>query len=112
MRYALACLLFLIVPAQAQEVQYGVGLLCDKPEQAEQIALDKSAIEKVNAEERSCGILHVAYIKGKTVKSFPVKDGTASVVEITVVGIRTPVGFLQGEPIVQFTIFLSRDVGA
>src|SRR5882672_3512772 len=74
----------LCLPAQAQEIEYGRGLICDTQRQAEQLAshLDGdvgAALQAVNAEEHdtnACAIMTVAFVRGPALATVRNKDRT------------------------------------
>jgi hypothetical protein len=107
LHFALPSLL-LCLPAQAQEIEYGMGLICDTPRQAEQLVsyFDGdvgAALKAVNAEEHdpsACAIATVAFVRGPELATVRSKDATFQIVPILVVGVGTPRGFQSVVPAV------------
>jgi hypothetical protein len=93
--------LLLCLPAQAQEIEYGKGLICDTRQQAEQLVSHfdgdvGAALSAVNAEEHdpnACAIATVAFVRGPELATVRSKDATFQMVRILVVGVGTPRGF-------------------
>jgi len=114
MRYvimALVLLAFASSQAPADEVETGTGVVCNTAEQVEAFAAayngdSAETLQTANVTSNVCGILHVAYIKRETISYFIAKDGPAEIVKIDVVGIDIGMGFLWGDPLEQYTIFL------
>jgi hypothetical protein len=110
--FAVASLL-LCLPAQAQEIEYGKGLICDTARQAEQLVghLDGdvvAALQAVNAEEHdpnACAIMTVAFVRGPELATVRSKDGTFQVVRILVVGVGTEEGFQPVAPAAYVSLF-------
>jgi hypothetical protein len=103
---------------RAQEIQMGHGLICNTPEQVAEFAIahngsNAEALQKVNVTENVCGIMMVAYIRGDAIAKVETKDGQAEIVKIAVVAINLGMGWMQGEPLTQYTMFLlPQDKGA
>jgi hypothetical protein len=112
LHFALPSLL-LCLPAQAQEIEYGKGLICDTRQQAEHLVghLDSdvgAALKAVNAEEHdpnACAIVSVAFVRGPQVATVRSKDKTFQLVRILVVGVDTPSGFQSVVPAAYFSLF-------
>ena len=100
LHFALVSLL-LCLPAHAQEIEYGKGLICDTRQQAERLVrhLDGdvgAALRAVNAEEHdpnACAVVTVAFVRGPKLATVRSRDATFQIVRILVVGIGTPRGF-------------------
>jgi hypothetical protein len=105
--------LLLCSPAQAQEVEYGTGLICDTAQQAEQLVAHlngdvAAAVSAVNAEEhdpKACGIATVAFVRGPEVATARSKDATFKIVRIVIVGLRTSSGFQRVVPAAYVSLF-------
>lgn len=102
--------------ALGQEVQTGVGLICDEQSQVETLLtadINEAAIQKVNeTSPNACGIVAVAYFRGDTVSTLTTKHGTAEVVHILVIAVNLGQGWVRGTPLPQFTFFLKHERGA
>jgi hypothetical protein len=83
LHFALVSLL-LCLPAQAQEIEYGKGLICDTRQQAERLVrhLDGdvgAALRAVNAEEHdpnACAVVTVAFVRGPELATVRSRDAT------------------------------------
>jgi hypothetical protein len=81
------------VGAGAQSIENGVGVVCNSPQQVEQIiALRgefKSAVEEINAQNKSrvCEILNVAFLVGGVVAEASNDKGTWEIRKILIVGL-------------------------
>jgi hypothetical protein len=112
LHFALLSLL-LCLPAQAQEIEYGKGLICDTRQQAEHLVryLDGdvgAALRAVNAEEHdpsACAVVSVAFVRGPELATVRSKDKTFQIVRILVVGVSTPRGFQSVVPAAYFSLF-------
>jgi len=110
--------LFLCSPAQAHEVEYGTGLICDTQQQAEQLVahLDgddlDAAVSAVNASEhdaKACGIATVAFVRGPQLATARSRDATFQVVRILVVGVSTASGLRSVAPAAYVSLFKVRE---
>jgi hypothetical protein len=80
--------LLLCLPAQAQEIEYGKGLICDTRQQAERLVrhLDGdvgAALRAVNAEEHdpnACAVVTVAFVRGPELATVRSRDATFQIV--------------------------------
>ena len=82
-------------PPQKGDAATGVGIICNKPQQAEQfVSLRRSgaelgqAMRAVNAtarDRRACGIAAIAYIRDATVDTMAMQDRLVQIVRINVV---------------------------
>jgi hypothetical protein len=81
-------------PAQAQEVEVGISLICDTQEQVERfVALydgdAQSAIDSVNAAARdpaACVVSTMAFVRGPQLATAKSKDATFEIAQILVLG--------------------------
>ena len=112
--------LLLCLPAQAQEIEYGKGLICDTRQQAEHLVgyLDggvDGALKAVNAEEHdpnACAIMAVAFVRGPQLATVRSKDKTFQLVRILVVGVETPSGFQSVVPAAFVSLFKVEEYAA
>lgn len=111
-------LMVLVFPlgAQAQEPEAGVGLICDTPDQLKEIVElatvsrnFEASVEKVNNGSNACGVAQVLYLKGEKVGQVRSPDGLRDIVKIIIVGLVTPQGVMPVPPLVQYTMFPSKD---
>jgi hypothetical protein len=110
----------LCLPAQAQEIEYGKGLICDTRQQAERLVrhLDGdvgAALRAVNAEERdpnACTVVSVAFVRGPELATVRSKDTTFQIVRILVIGVGTPSGFQSVVPAAYFSLFKVEEYAA
>ena len=108
------------VAALAQEIEQGVGLICNTQAQVERhVAIVdgdvSAAVTGVNAEAQStsaCGLAPVAYVRVANLSTVSNKHGTFKVVGIVVIGIVTPAGLRPVPPLEQVTLFRVDDRGA
>ena len=107
--------------ASAQNVEVGTGLICDTAEQVEEVAKlsnegvgNQVAVEQVNARAASnaCGVLAVAYIKGEKGATIRTKNGNAAIYQVLVVAVNLGAGWIQGQPLLQYTLFLTKEEDA
>jgi hypothetical protein len=119
LHFALLSLL-LCLPAQAQEIEYGKGLICDTRQQAEHLVryLDgdvDAALRAVNAEEHdpnACTAVSVAFVRGPELATVRSKDMTFQIVRILVVGVGTPSGFQSVVPAAYVSLFKVEEYAA
>jgi len=119
LRLAVPMLVF-CAPAQAHEVETGIGVICDTREQAQRLALlleedAQAAIRTVNDEARdptACALATVAYVRGAKAGTTRSKAGTFEIVEVLVVGVETRRGLQSASPAVYFTLFKIEERGA
>ena len=104
--------------AKAQDIQAGVGLVCDTQAQVERFiaVLDNDpqvAIEQVNAEagvKNACIVAGVYYIRGKEARRVMHKGNGFVVIQILVLGVQTPQGpRMLPEPVVWFSFEKTSD---
>jgi hypothetical protein len=108
----LPCLLLLELPARADDIQVGTGLVCDTQEQAERFAAlydgdTETAIDTINAEEHNataCAIVTMTFMSGPPLATVRKADTTLKVVPIVVVGLITPDGIQAVEPARFFSV--------
>ena len=99
------------VPARAQEVEVGAGLLCDNAAEVtryfEIVNGDpQAAANQVNVEVNNptaCVLVGVAFIRGQQGEAIRNADGAWKVTEVLVVAVHTPMGWRQIAPHVYFT---------
>ena len=101
---------FLAVPASAQEVEVGTGLICDTQQQAEQFVTGftgntAATLAAINQGSMACAVVAVAYVRGAQVSVVRNRQGTFSVTEILVVGVPTPAGIQPVTATKQYTLF-------
>ena len=109
----LACLL--CVPAQAHQVEFGRGILCDNAsEVARFLAVlngdPLTALEQVNTEVKNptaCVLIGVAFVVGTEGELIRNTEGTWKVTEVLVVAVHTPMGWSRIAPHAYFTAFRS-----
>jgi hypothetical protein len=112
LHFALLSLL-LCLPAQAQEIEYGKGFICDTRQQAEHLVrhLDGdvgAALKALNTEEHdpnACAVVAVAFVRGPELATVRSKDATFQIVRILVVGVGTPSGFQSVVPAAYVSLF-------
>jgi hypothetical protein len=81
----------------APQIEYGASLLCQTPQQAQQLvaSLDRDmgvALRKVNAGVQipACQAVPVAYVRGQALATLRSKDATFQMVQVVVVGVGNP----------------------
>jgi hypothetical protein len=81
------------VGARAQNIENGVGVVCESPQQVEQVIIlrtdFKSAVAEINAQNSSrvCEILNVAFLVGGIVAEASNNKGTWQIRKILIVGL-------------------------
>jgi hypothetical protein len=108
----LPLLLFVAIPAQAQEVEVGTNLICDTQEQVERfVALydgdAQAAISAVNAAEHNptaCGMATAAFVRGPQLATARNKDTTFNIVRLFVVAVVTEAGVESVTPAAFFSL--------
>ena len=108
---------FIAFPAAAQEVKTGVGLICDTQEQVVQFVENfkgdqDAALKLVNETANVCGIMGVAYFEGERVTQVTTPQGIADVVQIMVIAVNIGGGWIQGTPMLQYTLVLLKGSNA
>jgi hypothetical protein len=110
----LPALILFAVPAQAQEVELGPGLVCDTQTQVERfVALFNgdalAAVNAVNAEMHdptACGLANMAFVRGPQLATARNKDTTFDIVQILVIGVANEAGGVQSvTPAVFYSLF-------
>lgn len=101
-----AIFLFAFIPARAQEIEVGRGIVCDTQQQVERfVALfsddAEMAVAAVNKEVKdptACAVATIAYVRGREVAM--ARNGTAAyrVVRILVLGVLTEDGMEAATP--------------
>jgi hypothetical protein len=117
----LIVLLFLAVPASAQEIEVEVGtnLFCDTREQVERfVALydgdTQNAVDGVNAAERdpsACAVSSVAYVRGPKLATARSKNTAFQIVKILVIGVVAEDGVHAVEPASFFSVITVEEIG-
>ena len=118
-RYILATAgMFVLVPfvitagARAQDIENGVGVVCDSPRQVEQVIIlrtdFKSAVAEINAPNNSrvCEILNVAFLVGGIVAEASNDKGTWQIRKILIVGLYLGRIMNSVQPYQKYTAFL------
>ena len=106
-------LLAITVEGGAQTIENGVGVVCDSPQQVEQVIIlrsdFKSAVEEINAQNKSrvCEIINIAFFVGGIVAEASNDKGTWQIRKIMIVGLYLgPImNFVQ--PYQKYTAFLT-----
>jgi len=106
-------LLAMTVAGKTQDIENGVGVICDSPQQVEQIialrADFKSAVEEINAQNKSrvCEILNIAFLVGGIVAEASNDKGTWQIRKILVVGLYLGRVMNSVQPYQKYTAFLT-----
>lgn len=107
----LALALFaLTAPAEAHQIEYGTGTICDTQGEAERLValdLEGNGAATINARKGdpgACAVESVAFVRGAILETARNEDGAFAVVEILVVGVDLGGGFRSVEPKVYFTL--------
>jgi hypothetical protein len=106
-------LLAMTVAGKTQDIENGVGVICDSPGQVEQIialrADFKSAVEEINAQNKSrvCEILNIAFLVGGIVAEASNDKGTWQIRKILVVGLYLGRVMNSVQPYQKYTAFLT-----
>jgi hypothetical protein len=106
-------LLAMTVAGETQNIENGVGVICDSPQQVEQIiALRtdfKSAVEEINAQNKSrvCEILNIAFLVGGIVAEASNDKGTWQIRKILIVGLYLGRVMNSVQPYQKYTAFLT-----
>jgi hypothetical protein len=106
-------LLAMTVVGETQNIENGVGVICDSPQQVEQIiALRtdfKSAVEEINAQNKSrvCEILNIAFLVGGIVAEASNDKGTWQIRKILIVGLYLGRVMNSVQPYQKYTAFLT-----
>jgi len=108
----LPSLLLMELPARADEIQVGTGLVCDTQQQVERfVALydgdPESTVSTINAEEHNptaCGMVTMAYVPGPPLATARNKSLTFHIVQVIVVGLVTSEGVHAVKPAHFFSV--------
>lgn len=106
-------LLAMTVAGKTQNIENGVGVICDSPQQVEQIialrAEFKSAVEEINAQNKSrvCEILNIAFLVGGIVAEASNDKGTWQIRKILIVGLYLGRVMNSVQPYQKYTAFLT-----
>ena len=106
-------LLAMTVAGKTQDIENGVGVICDSPGQVEQIialrADFKSAVEEINAQNKSrvCEILNIAFLVGGIVAEASNDKGTWQIRKILIVGLYLGRVMNSVQPYQKYTAFLT-----
>ena len=106
-------LLAMTLDGRSQNIENGVGVICDSPQQVEQIialrADFKSAVEEINAQNKSrvCEILNIAFLVGGIVAEASNDKGTWQIRKILVVGLYLGRVMNSVQPYQKYTAFLT-----
>jgi hypothetical protein len=106
----LPSILLLALPARADDLQVGTGLVCDTQQQVERFVSlydgdAMTAVGTVNAEEHdpnACVIVTMVYVPGAPIATTTSKDKMFHIVPVLVIGIVTPEGGVQAVDPAQF----------
>ena len=115
----LPLVLFLSVPARAQEVEVGTSLICDTQEQVERFVTlydgdAQSTINSVNAAEHdptACAVSTMTYVRGRQLAMTRNKDTAFQIVPILVLGVVTEKGVQSVQPASFFSAFEVEEIG-
>jgi len=106
-------LLAMTVEGGAQSIENGVGVVCDSPEQVEQIVTTrtdfKSALEEINVQIKSrvCELLNVAFLVGGIVAEASNDKGTWQIRKHLIVGLYLGRIMNSVQPYQKYTAFLT-----
>jgi hypothetical protein len=98
--------------ARAQNIENGVGVVCESPQQVEQVIIlrtdFKSAVAEINAQNNSrvCEILNVAFLVGGIVAEASNDKGTWQIRKILIVGLYLGRIMNTVQPYQKYTAFL------
>jgi hypothetical protein len=101
------------VEAQAPNIEKGVGVVCDSPQQVEQVIIRrsdfKSAVAEINAQNnaRVCEILNVAFLVGAIVAEASNDKGTWQIRKILIVGVYLGSVMNTVQPYQKYSAFLT-----
>jgi hypothetical protein len=106
-------LLAMTLDGRSQNIENGVGVICDSPQQVEQIIglrTDfKSAVEEINEQNKSrvCEILNIAFLVGGIVAEASNDKGTWQIRKILIVGLYLGRVMNSVQPYQKYTAFLT-----
>jgi hypothetical protein len=101
------------IKAEAQNIENGVGVVCDSPQQVEQFITlrtdSKSAVEQINAQSKSrvCEIINVAFLVGGIIAETSNDKGTWQIRKILIVGLIIGPIMNSVQPYQKYTAFLT-----
>jgi hypothetical protein len=107
-----------LAPAQAKEMKYGTGVVCDTEAQLQRVIAagpkgTDAAISAINDEApRACGIVPVIYVERADHETVRNPHGTFRIVEIIVVGLALKEGVQPVPPLAQFTFVKVHELSA
>jgi len=102
-----------IIGARAQNIENGVGVVCDSPQQVEQVIKlrndFKSAVEEINAQNklRVCETINIAFLVGGIVAEASNDKGTWQIRKILIVGLYLGPIMNSVQPYQKYTAFLT-----
>jgi hypothetical protein len=106
------------IAQNTKQVELGVGVFCDSAEKMERfLTLHKgeipppAAIQAVNSETTSrgaCGMASILFLPGDNVGNVNVSGGIMRIVQITVIAIKMPQGWLDVPQAQQYTAFFEK----
>jgi hypothetical protein len=105
-------LLAITVQGGSQTIENGVGVVCDSPQQVEQVIIlrsdFKSAVEEINAQNKSrvCEIINIAFLVGGIVAEASNDKGTWQIRKILIVGLYLGRIMNSVQPYQKYTAFL------
>ena len=103
----------IMIGAKAQNIENGVGVVCDSPQQVEQFITlrtdSKSALEQINTQSKSrvCEILNIAFLVGAVFMEASNDKGTWQIRKILIVGIFIGPMMSSVQPYQKYTAFLT-----
>jgi hypothetical protein len=106
-------LLAITVQGGSQTIENGVGVVCDSPQQVEQVIIlrsdFKSAVEEINAQNKSrvCEIINIAFFVGGIVAEASNDKGTWQIRKIMIVGLYLGPIMNSVQPYQKYTAFLT-----
>jgi hypothetical protein len=120
LRFAIVFLVLGAPARAAEDVEVGLGPICDTQKQAERLAAlyrddAHTAIQTVNAEEHdpsACGVANVAYIRSERIATVRTEQATFEIARVLVVGIVTRAGMRPTKPLVYYSFFPVDERGA
>jgi hypothetical protein len=101
------------VGVRAQNIENGVGVVCDSPQQVEQLIKLRtdfnSAVEEINAQNNSrvCEILNVAFLVGGIIAEASNDKGTWQIRKILILGLYLGRVMSSVQPYQKYTAFLT-----
>jgi hypothetical protein len=104
--------LLLYAPARAQDMEVGTSLVCDTQEQIERVITlfrgnMQFAVNAVNTAEKdpnACGVVNMAYLRGREVAMIRTKTGTFRILRVLAVGVVTEGGIAPTGPAIYFAL--------